>query len=505
MKTAPEFLQDLSLPSRYETLEEESSKAQCDLAHVVQRVDKAAAEIETLLREVRTGQLGRFEVFFGFSGSGKTTFLKSLPYFFENIVVVEIPKETALTEIPSVIEKDNVRKDTNRLYIIHDRDNPRETEADIRSFFEDLRSLYRTAKGRVLVIWPITKREQAETIAEIAWDIGRDSLLGTRGRMFEFEGLPRESFYEVGDITTRALNNGEGLETFGLGASDVDQHVRDSETIGEFYSKLNAESARRNADTLTYLKERVRPRIWIVVPGDDLKELDRTVRTLTQGTRSRVDIDRLCEYLDDKTNKSAYLTEWRERRSDMAYLMRILDVRLFELPPNAALAAIRAHGEEGHKTGLKKKTERAETCVETIGRTRLGQSLMDPDSGFNPRFRETSREMAEEFMVIQQLAAKGDAGLNRAVGIAIDDFLKSNDRSGVISAETQDLEGSQLRPDVQIGMPDGSVACLELTWRSSGALLPERDGRKAQNTLTPGHIQKYLLEKVMEYVKDYRF
>jgi len=505
MHEEPEFLQNLSLPSRYETLETESSKVQCDLAHVVQRVDSAAGEIETLLREVKTGQLGRFEVFFGQSGSGKTTFLKSLPYFFENIAVIEIPKGTAITDIPSTIEKDNVNKETNRLYIIHDRDNPRESETDVRSFFEDLRSLFRTSKGRVLVIWPITKLEQAKEIADIAWDIGRDSLLGTRDRLFAFEGLPRESFYEVGDITTRALNSGEGLETFGLGSAEVDAHVRDSETIGEFYSKLNAESAKRNADTLTFLKERIRPRIWIVVPGDDLKELDRTAKTLTQGTRSRVDIDRLCEYLDDETNKSAYLSEWRNRRADMPYLMRILDVRIFELPPNASLAAVRCHGQDKHKAGLKKKTEKSEACVEIVGRTRLGQSLLDPDSGFNPRFRETSREMAEEYMAIQQLAAKGDAGLNRSLGVAIDDFLKSNGEDGVISTETQDLKGSQLRPDVQVGMSDGSVVCLELTWRSTGALLPERDGRKAQNTLTPGHIQKYLLEKVMEYVKDYKF
>jgi|MTBAKMStandDraft_1061839.scaffolds.fasta_scaffold10182_3 hypothetical protein len=498
------FFPILTLPSRYETLEEESQKAQCDLSNIVRRVDTAALEIEALLREVQIAQLGRFEVFFGLSGSGKTTFLKSLPYFFENIKVVEIKKTIPLTDVVTFIDKDNVYSNTNRLYVIHDRDNPREQEKDIRHFFDDLRSFFRTSKGKILVIWPITKRKIAEHVANIAWDIGRDSLLGTREKLFEFKGLPRETYYEVGDITSRALNNGEGLESFGISPSVAHRYVRESDTIGEFYSKLNAEAARRNAHTLSFLKERIRPRIWIVVPGDDLKELDRTVKTLTQGTRSRVDIDRLCEFLDDDSNKSAYLTDWRNRRSDMAYLMRFFDVRLFELPPNAALAAVRTYGDDAQKTGLKKKGEREETCIETFGRIRLGQALLDPDSGSNPRIRETSKEMAEEFMVIQQLAAKGDAGLNKSVGLAIHSFLVANDKDGVISAETKDLAGSQLRPDIQIGMNDGSVACVELTWRSTGALLPEREGRKAQNTLTPGHIQKYLLEKVMEYVKDYK-
>lgn len=302
----------------------------------------------------------------GTSGSGKTTFLHGLQYFFRNIVVVRIPSDLKIIEISNFIKQDSLHRKEHRLYIIHDRDNPNETDTDLKLSFEFLRSFFRTTEGKVLVIWPITDLEAAKHISDIAWHIGRDSLLGTRMPVYSFDGLPRESYTEVADITTRSLNAGENLESFGIGYDVAHELARRSDTIGEFYSRLNAMSAERNASTLRLLKTRVRPRVWVVVPGDDLKELDRTVSNLTQGTRNRIDIDKIAEFLDNKENESAYLTDWRARRADMAYLMRILDVRLFELPPNAALAAIRCYGDEKSKVNLKKKNETADNCAEVF-------------------------------------------------------------------------------------------------------------------------------------------
>ncbi len=46
--------------------------------------------------------------------------------------------------------------------------------------------------------------------------------------------------------------------------------------------------------------------------------------------------------------------------------MRLLDVRLFELPPNVALAAVRAHGSDDAKRNLKLKTVNMATADETL-------------------------------------------------------------------------------------------------------------------------------------------
>jgi hypothetical protein len=496
-------IKSLNLPGRFEKLETESREAGSDLAGIIERVDSACTEIETILREIKTGGIGRLQVLHGYSGSGKSTFLHGLQYFFQNIDIVKIPRAHPLEKFADFIREDSLHRKEHRLYIVHDRDNPTETDAQLRLAFENLRSLFRTEHGRVLVVWPITDSEKATNIAQIAWEIGRDSLLGIRTKVYTFIGLPRDRFTRVADATTRALNAGENLEAFGVGSSVAAELARQSETIGEFYSRLNARSAERNASVLSLLKARTRPHVWVVVPGDDLKELDRTISSLTQGTRNRLDIDKIAEFLDNEENKSAYLTEWRARRADMAYLMRILDVRLFELPPNAALAAIRCYGADSTKAGLQKKNETADNCSDVFSRTRLGQALLDPDAPLQLRVRDTSDEMGKEFVAIQQLAAKGDKALNKAVALALSEYLQHNARQVSVVSEKQAIPGSQLCPDIQLPEVDGSIICLELTWRSTGKNLVVASGdRKPQNTLTAGHIMKYLLEKVMEYVKD---
>ncbi len=429
--TDNDFLKDLNLPGRFEKLESESKKSGCDMAGIIQPVQIACEEIEIVLREVHTSGIGRLQLLHGTSGSGKTTFLHGLQYFFQNIEIISIPKDEHIIDIAKFIQHDSLHRKEHRLYIIHDRDNPNETDDDLRLCFEALRSLFRSDIGKALVVWPITDPESAEHIADIAWHIGRDSLLGTRVKIFQFDGLPKEAYIEVADITTRALNAGENIESFGVSLEVSREFVRQSETIGEFYSRLNAFSSKRNASTLRLLKARIRPRIWIVVAGDDLKELDRTVSSLTQGTRNRLDIDKIAEFLDNDNNESAYLNDWRARRADMAYLMRILDVRLFELPPNAALAAIRCYGDDKTKSLLKKKTESETNCVDAIGRVRLGQAFIDPESPLSIRVRDTSEEMAKEFMAIQQMAAKGDKALNKALSIAIENYISRNGENPV--------------------------------------------------------------------------
>ena len=68
----------LLLPKRYEALQEQAESKHASIAKIVYRVDDAATRVEDLLRQVRDGGIGRFEVFLGKSGSGKTTFFRTL-------------------------------------------------------------------------------------------------------------------------------------------------------------------------------------------------------------------------------------------------------------------------------------------------------------------------------------------------------------------------------------------------------------------------------------------
>lgn len=76
------MISNLLLPKRYETLQQVAEEQQADLTQIVKKVPEATARIEQLLRQVKSGGMGRFELILGPSGSGKTTFLSTLPRFY---------------------------------------------------------------------------------------------------------------------------------------------------------------------------------------------------------------------------------------------------------------------------------------------------------------------------------------------------------------------------------------------------------------------------------------
>lgn len=165
----------LKLPKRYEALEREATQNNADLARIVQRVDTAASRVETLLRQVRDGGLGRFEVFLGPSGSGKTTFFKTLTRFFSGTDVHEISSGMPLDDIASHIRTHNYKNASRQVWVLVDRDNPTLTPDDAFKFFESLRVLFREDAGRVVICWPITDVPQAEMLSRQAWTVHKGS------------------------------------------------------------------------------------------------------------------------------------------------------------------------------------------------------------------------------------------------------------------------------------------------------------------------------------------
>ncbi|WP_295445756.1 hypothetical protein [uncultured Thiodictyon sp.] len=83
---------------------------------------------------------------------------------------------------------------------------------------------------------------------------------------------------------------------------------------------------------------------------------------------------------------------------------------------------------------------------------------------------------------------------------AINEILDAENIACQVTPEKQ-LTGGNLKPDILIEIKNGDVYCLEPTWRTTGAEV-QGELEKKQNTLSVGHIQKYLLDKVIDYVKE---
>ena len=313
----PSPLPRLELPRRWEFLEQRAVAAKVDPAEVVERVDDAANRVDELLRRVRDGGGGVIEVFYGLSGSGKTTFLRTLSRFFDNIRVSTFPNVSPLHDLPAFILSDVIPGETrNRVVLIDRRDNPTAADlAQVEEAFGNLLNAFREPGGAAVVLWPITRIESAEKVATIAWIVGRDSMADESSHgQYHFKGVPKAKYWDLADNTSRSLT-GDSLEAYGLTREFSSNILPSCETISDFFGRMTDQANAERDRTWSVLKIRSTPHLWVALPGDDLKLLNATADALTQGIQSKVDIDKIGELIDQADDSIIYVAEWKDRRA----------------------------------------------------------------------------------------------------------------------------------------------------------------------------------------------
>lgn len=392
-----------------------------------------------------------------------------------------------------------------RIVLVERRDNPSQDDLQqLSETFAELLEVFRNPKGAALVLWPVTREVSARQIADEAWVTGRDSMADTQSKgLYHFTGLPKDRFYSVADTTTRNLT-GDGLETFGVTSEVAIGLLAGTDTIADFFNAVDLFAESQRDKTWSVLKTKVRARLWIVLPGDVPSAIRSTVLSLTQGSRNRVDIELVAEFIDQPDEKAPlYVADWKARRPAMAHLLRAIDLRLFELPPNVSLAAIRALGDTTVKAKLKQQAMKLEDAKAALRNSKLYKEIevelginVTPFAGANRDVEETSNE----YRRIQVLAAKGDKSLNKALGQLLAECLKEDAPKVNVTSEKISLPNCDLKPDVCLHLGDLDYICIEPTWRSTDkGIAGEVEG--GQNTLAASHMKKYLLDKAMQYIK----
>jgi len=294
------------------------------------------------------------------------------------------------------------------------------------------------------------------------------------------------------------------LEAFGVTVEIASSILSNCQTISDFFAAVDDAAEHVRDDTWSVLKAKVRTHLWVVLPGDDIKIINSTTSALTQGTRSRIDVDLIGEFIDRPDNDSIYVADWKKRRGSLAHILRAVDVRLFGLAPSASLAAVRSFGSKELKAKLKQPATNLESSKKAMRATRLYKAILGelgvqtaPYAGA----RAISAETVQEFARIQQVASKDDKPLNKALGELIKVCLNEDAPGLTIRVEKRELPGSSLQPDIQIEIRSGEFLCIEPSWRTSGVGVGG-EVPSTQNTLSEAHVKKYVLEKTTQYVKD---
>lgn len=499
-------LRKLELPRRWELLAQRAASVSVDPSVIVEKVDDAANRVDALMRRVRDGAGGVIEVFYGLSGSGKTTFFRTIPKFFSGVNLTLFPNTLPLRNLPSFIKNDYVSEDkNNRIVLIERRDNPTADDlSQLDETFGELVDVFREPDGAAVVLWPVTNRESAQKIAETAWAVGRDSMADKQSNgQYHFKGVEKNRYWDLADTTSRTLT-GDGLEAFGVTPDSARALLPKCDTISDYFAEVAALADTQRNETWSVLKARVIPRLWVVLPGDDELLIRGTADALTQGTKRKIDIDKIGELIDIPEKESIYIAEWKKRRGQLAHLLRAIDVRLFDLPPNVALAAIRSCGDPSIKSLLNNQTTGIEQSKDAMKACRLYKAILEEAGVMATAFagtRRLGRETADEYLRIQKRASSDDKPLNKALGQLIALCLADDAPTLKVLAEKRSLPGSNLQPDIQIELGIGEYICLEPTWRTSGARI-DGGAKSAQNTLSEAHLKKYVLDKATSYVKD---
>ena len=496
-------LPKLNLPRRFENLERQANDAQIDPFEIVERVDDAANRIDELLDRVRTSG-GLFEVIFGESGSGKTTFVRSLPKFYNNVKIEVFDETEDLAQLSQWISSSYVEGDKRqRVVVIQGRDNPEQKDLrDGKVALRQLLNLFRRKDGQVVLLWTITDREAAKEISETAWNIGRDSMVdfSTRG-IFEFEGVPKDRWATLADRTSQSLN-GDKLDAFGLDQDAISDFLSQSPTISIFFARATEHANTIRNGTWSVLKQTIVPHVWVVLASDDPVSTHSTTTGLTQGARSRVDIELITEYLDAPEGGANYVKKWRERKERLAHYLRAIDLRIFDLPPNVSLAAVRRFGDPGLKEKLNQRSVPLDLAKNAMRATRLYKAILDLIGISSQPYiapKKVKADTADEYIRVQQTASDNDKPLNRAVAMLLAACLKDDLVVCEVVAEKQELPNCSLKPDIQIRTPSGEYICIELTWRSSGRKVVGTRS-SSQDTSKTGHMKKYMLDKADDFI-----
>lgn len=300
------------------------------------------------------------------------------------------------------------------------RDNPIESDEELRRFFERLRGDFRDTVHRTLVIWPVSQKDTANRLYSLAVDVGSDSLVGDSKSYYSFPGPDRSKFYTIADNTCRLMNREQSLAEFGIDEELGSGVLSQAETIAQYFQKMLDHWTQLNDKVGTILTQKPRPRVWVLLPGDETTAVMATVNQLTSGAKRKLDIPALTTDLAKELASAQYMKDWAHLGRWMPFILRSLDVRVVEIPPNLALSIIRAFGDVEIRSKLKQQHGATSAAIDALRESMLGELLLDADARPRRAPRRTEENTSDEFIRVQAAAKGNDALLNAPFAKAIE-------------------------------------------------------------------------------------
>lgn len=466
------MIDTLLLPDRYEGLEKKV--AQNDLPKIIVPVQEGLDKIDELYAEMQSTGRGGFLILKGKSGCGKTTFLKTVFMFRENIEIITISNDM---ELVKTINKTQKTTQHMRIIIIEGRESIIDSNNnEINSSIHAINQFIRSSRGEnTLVVWPCNNQDIIDVLVDTSSVIGGSSLLDLEESYFTFKGPNLNQYTGILKQTIELLNKGKTMLDFGVTDEEAENEIKDEDTIGQYLKRIN-KIITKNKKYITELKKKEQCKMWIIVLAAN--EPSKDVEALTKGEFLDVDIQRLLA----STNANI-VTEIKKYPNQIAILANYLDCKIIYMPIVTTLSVIRSYAENSLKGELKSRgmsNSKDVKVQERLTSTELVR-VLKMENKTKGKGGKTGPNSIKAFEKLTDIATSNDRILNKTFGEAllaggiIDEF----------NIECDFGKGLTRRTDL-VCKKDGEVFRLEFMWRKK---------------TSQAEISNYTLDKLFKYGK----
>jgi hypothetical protein len=482
------------------------------LIDFVQPVEQTESQLAEILGSMQNS--GKLVFLHGRPGTGKSTFIQSLSWrthlrlsMIEPFDASEHSLDKALDRVLESVRELGVKAKrkadvgTAALvvnYLEHLAGVPAET---VKGFFRSLNGILRN--NRLLILWPVTALEDAETMMEEASRI-TGTMFHPGKEILEFSGPPASEFPTITKNTVAVLNDGKLLEDFGLTSDDLDEALTDlrdrgviETTIRNYLAEVQKRWEVRTNQLETIRKSIPKPtEIWFVLSHKEAESVAETFARKSPELNEvwRANHGKLYEYIHD-TQRAA---DWDAKRLQFA-IGGAFTCRIFYMPTNTLVSVIAAYGKEPmlSKLGLRalslpKSWFTRRSAQRLLATTPLLRQLKGEKVKFGKRRSgtvATSLATAQPgFDSIASFASGNNGGsdepLNHALAGALQDALGT---TFTIETEQPHPWLPNIIPDVRVDTPSGRHVCIEMFY---------------SNRTRPSVAAEYILNKLDRYMRQ---
>jgi hypothetical protein len=341
------------LPTRWENLKREIEGNKVSLRTIIRPIPQAMAVIRNIVEYLKTTRGCQVLIIRADTGSGKTTFLNTLPHYMQDVKF-----RIQTIELQQLNEDDfskalwRIQTFTNEvnLIVLEGREKPESiSDKYIQVVLANINRFARSKQVPLLFVIPTIEEEVARSWCEHGSKVGDlipEQKLYEGSRWYNFPGVLKDKYIEVAEDTVRTLNPPYNLYEFGVSRDQAKNWVSTAPTIGKFIEILaNRISSIRAATTVPLAGKR--EHVWIVYCAPDLRHYDHTylvIDGLCQDEMLRVSPTKL---IPPDTNTS-FAKFWRQSPNweKLVATIDFLDVRLINLPIITVVTAALTYGRD---------------------------------------------------------------------------------------------------------------------------------------------------------------